>query len=495
LSASNRARIALIKGTLARRQSVRACLAQRAQAATPALLWVRPPMGLTQGSVIAPESKGAKWAILSSSRGRPETKSSAHRDSRVRRLPAQQSLFEHRPSKGTERRWTAARAIRNRRTEAAWRHWKHAFFNPINIIMLLPTTLGLACLLLAPQTVPVLPTVTLISAPSGTGVMAGATAISLDGQVIFGRWTPTATGIEEPFRYELASSTFQGLGRPGSGVVYAVEGCDATGSQMVCNSVPTTGPATPYTWTLPGNYTAITAPFQGVTGISALGGVVSGFSVFSPVGPLFRAQLRHLPSSTTIQLPLPPTGFSMAAEGVSPMAQFTVGKVDTAAFPSGEAFLYDLFTNITIPLGVVANPGLQPRSIAYDVSDAGVPVGYSTFRVGGVSVERAAIFGVNNVNIDTAFNANIFSAANAISGDSRIVVGQRTDFGAGTTVAFMYDRSASTPTLVDLNASLQGLVPAGWTLALASDVSGNGRSICGTATGPGGQSAAVVVAF
>lgn len=122
-------------------------------------------------------------------------------------------------------------------------------------------------------------------------------------------------------------------------------------------------------------------------------------------------------------------------------------------------------------------PGGSFESVAEAVSaDGSVVVGWSL----GEAFRWAATTGMVALGAGTAFG---------VSADGSIVVGHTPSVGA-----FIWDEVHGTRNLqTELEAWSPGLIPPGWTLSLATDVSADGLTIVGVGVNPSGDSEAWIV--
>lgn len=337
--------------------------------------------------------------------------------------------------------------------------------------------IALASAATAQQTVPPVDSFDFVNTPSG--FVYSVSVVSNDGTVGFGTYLSSTAPNYQAFRWT-KSGGFVSLGAGVGTQVARIRGCDATGSLMV-GEYFTGAPTRPFYWTAATGQVGFATQDRMMTGLSGVFGVSCGEDTNVGGGGL----LQQLPTGPTVPMPLLPTGTVTHPLGVSANARFIVGECATAAVPNGEAFLFDLFMNLMIPLGAPPAPISFRDSVANDVSDLGVPVGrWTIIDTFGVARDRAVVFGAPALQLDVLPGFG-HGTATAISSNGNIVIGECTN--GGVTRSFVYDRRKPQQGVVEANAFFGGLVPSGWSITALTDVSGDGQVFAGGTTGPGGQ--------
>lgn len=319
-----------------------------------------------------------------------------------------------------------------------------------------------------------------------------ATAVSLDGNVVMG-----STPVQELFRYA-PGQALQTMRISSSTLITSVAtGLDATGALAVGYETDITPVSRPYFWTAGTGLVDATPLFganQFLMDVSAVNQFVALTTPLTAALP--QAAVVHVPTGTFVALGTLPGSAgnpnrSSTPWGISPEGRYVVGASSYNMTNLAAAFRYDLLAPAGaqwIQLPFLPSPGTSPSSFAMDTSNSGsTVVGYGSSG-NGTYVEAFAWTAAGGTVALGRLPGSINSFARAVSADGRIVVGD-CQYPGFLRRAFLFDLSNAALGMLDLTAFLGSALPSGTILEQAHDVSGNGRTIVGSASSAAGVQA------
>jgi uncharacterized membrane protein len=276
------------------------------------------------------------------------------------------------------------------------------------------------------------------------GGIGGQARISDDGTRVSGTTFNAATGFFEMSYYDVTSSTWTPLGGIGA----------------FCPGGP--GDETSSGW-----------------GISNDGTSVVGLGWFDFCGPAHAIQWTES-SGMTSDLGSTVMDRSSRANGVNADGSVVVGWQDRMdGFRQGAVWDGGVQTIVETPSG-------DPASEAQDVDAAGEwVVGLGGFATADEAWRWSAATGLEQLGMDCPGCFLPRGFATGISNDGSVIVGFNREFPFGRTVPFVWTEATGMVNLNDFIAA-QGIDTGGFDLTQPFTISGDGRSIGGIGTPPGG---------
>jgi uncharacterized membrane protein len=320
---------------------------------------------------------------------------------------------------------------------------------------------------------------------------SGAAAVSADGAFVVGQsgvWTchGLACWLDDPigFRYEIASGDMTALDS-----LFAPTDVSGDGA-VVIGSLGSQATR----WSADHGFT--TLDLDEVHAVSADGDLVVGTGPgpwtwcdgdCAPTGYWPMLSFGWAENGGRFPLPVAPPETEGAARGVSADGSIVVGFAGHSGcdafsgecvFVSWRAVLQDLTAGEAIDLGVLPGYG---ASEAFAVSDDGstvIGICWQWWTTGSAAFRWTEATGMEELEglADTPW-----SIAAAVSADGSVVVG----VGYGP-VPLIWDMEHGTRLLEEVLVSESGLDLTGWTLGMATGISGDGRTIVGSGTNPAG---------
>ncbi len=319
----------------------------------------------------------------------------------------------------------------------------------------------------------------------GGNVLSAAYGVSTDGSVVVG-YSHSSFGLvngDQAFRWTQKTG-LEALGElAGGGTGSVARAVSGDGTIVVGDSFSATGDQA-FRWTegtgmvgigdLPGG-----DPFSIAYGISADGNVIVGNSSSANSGSLAVEGFRKVGINPIVGIgDLPGSIFFSAAQGASADGSFIAGYGTSTASgaSSSEAFRWSAGTG---PVGIGDLPGGGFGSNAFAISaDGSVVVGIGVSSAGVVAFRWTdpASGGNGMQSIGDLPEGSVFSRANGVSADGTVVVGQ--SVGANGMEGFVWIQGegifAVKQLMIDARIDMTG-----WTLEVATAVSGDGKTVVG----------------